>query len=311
MIFELVIIGAGPAATAAAVYAARKRIKTAIVAREVGGQSAVSNAIYNWIGTRQISGTDFGRALRTHIEEYTTAEHTLTLLLGSEVERVEKTDDGFSIHLSGKDSLSAKSVLVATGSRRRKLDIPGADAFEQKGVMYCATCDGPLFSGMPVAVIGGGNAAFDGALQLSAYASSVTLLHRGDTFRADPITVMETRKLPTVTILTNVEPVEIRGEQFVSSLTYKKKETGEIVELPVNAVFVEIGQLPNTELVRGVVPLDEHGKIIVDPMNQRTATAGVWAAGDCTNGLYHQNNIAAGDAVKAIEDVYLWLKTGK
>lgn len=311
MQYDLIIIGAGPAATAAAVYAARKRLKTVVIAEEVGGQSSVSSAIYNWIGTPEISGTDLAKALRTHMEEYTTPGHTLTLMIGNRVESVKKTEGGFEIHIAGKDSLTTRTVLIASGSRRRKLQVPGADTFEHKGVMYCATCDGPLFSGMPVAVIGGGNAAFDGTLQLSAYASHVTLLHRSDSFRADQITIEETKKLSNVTILTNVEPTEIKGEQFVTAIVYKNKITDEVTELPVNAVFVEIGQLPNTELAHEVVSIDDYGKIIVDPMNQRTYTPGIWAAGDCTNGLYHQNNIAAGDAVKAIEDIYTWLKTHK
>jgi NADH-dependent peroxiredoxin subunit F len=308
---DLVIIGGGPAACAAAVYAARKRIQTVLIAEEVGGQSSVSHTIYNWIGTPEISGADLAKNLKTHIEGYTGPEHTLTTKLGSRVETIEKTDTGFKVIISGMDAVETKSVLIASGSRRRRLEVSGADTFEHKGVMYCATCDGPLFSDMPVAVVGGGNAALEAVLQLAQYTSHVTLLHRSESFRADPITVEEVRKLENVTIHTNVEFSEITGDQFVSSIRFKLKETGEEINLPVNAVFVEIGQLPNTELAKNITTLDDHGKVIVDPVNQRTHTPGIWAAGDCTNGLYHQNNIAAGDAVKAIEDLYIWLKTGK
>jgi alkyl hydroperoxide reductase subunit F len=305
--YDLVIIGGGPAAAAAAVYAARKRLTTLVVAEEIGGQSAVSDTIFNWIGTPEVGGTELAENLRKHMEYYTTSEHTLTLSIGHRVTGVEKTAEGFSVS-TAKEAFSTKSVLVTTGSRHRHLEVPGAAEFEHKGIMYCATCDGPLFTGQPVAVIGGGNAALEAVLQLSAYASHVTLIHRSSEFRADEITVEKVKALPTVTILTNATLTSITGDMFVGGLTYKHSGSETTQEVPVNAVFVEIGQIPNTDIVEGVVTLDEYKKVVVDPLNQRTSTEGIWAAGDCTNGLYHQNNIAAGDAVKAIEDLYIWLK---
>jgi NADH-dependent peroxiredoxin subunit F len=307
MQYDLVIIGGAPAGAAAAVYAARKRLRTLVVAEAFGGQSAVSETIYNWIGTPALSGAQLAKNLEAHVMEYTKDGHTLDVKKGIRAEMIRKADRGFSVTLSDGTLVETKTVLVATGSRRRKLDTPGADTFEHKGVMYCATCDGPLFSGMPVAVIGGGNAALEAALQLSQYASHVTLLHRSASFRADEITVHEVEKLENVSIYRNVKLMEVKGETFVSSIVYNIN--GETIELPVNGIFVEIGQLPNTDLAKEVAATDEHGKIIVDPMNQRTTTPGIWAAGDCTNGLYHQNNIASGDAVKAIEDLYIWIKT--
>ena len=308
MQYELIIVGAGPAACAAAVYAARKRIQTLLVAEEVGGQSSVSDTIFNWIGTPEIGGGELAANLKKHIEYYTTPEHTLTLKLGVRVEKIEATSGGFSV-TAGTESFSTKSVLVATGSAHRKLDVLGAKEFDHKGIMYCATCDGPLFGGQPVAVAGGGNAALEAVLQLSQYASHVTLLHRSDNYRADQITVDNVSKLANVTLKKNVQLMEIKGDKFVNAVVYKENE--EVIELPISALFVEIGQIPNTNFAKDVVTLTDDGKVIVDPMNQRTQTLGIWAAGDCTNGLYHQNNIAAGDAVKAIEDLYIWLKTGK
>lgn len=312
MNYDLIIIGGGPAGTAAAVYAARKRLKTLIIVEEIGGQSAVSDTIYNWIGTPEIGGGELAESFKKHIEAYTTSDNTLTLVHGARAESVQKNDNGFII-TTPKESYATKSVLVVTGSRHRHLEVPGAETFEHKGILYCATCDGPLFSGQPVAVIGGGNAALEAVLQLSAYASHVTLLHRSNEFRADAITVEKVRSLPNVTLLTNVTLTEITGIEFVGGLLYKNNLSGSSgtttnESLAVNAIFVEIGQLPNTDLVKDVVTLDEYKKIVVDPTNQRTSTLGIWAAGDCTNGLYHQNNIAAGDAVKAIEDLYVWLK---
>lgn len=308
MHYELIIIGGGPAACAAAVYAARKRIQTLLIAEEIGGQSSVSDTIFNWIGTPEIGGGELAASLKKHIEYYTTPEHTLTLKIGARVSTIAKTNEGFAVS-TDTESFSTKSVLIATGSSHRKLSVPGAAEFDHKGIMYCATCDGPLFGGMPVVVMGGGNAALEAALQLSQYASHTTLLHRSENFRADQITVDNVSKLSNVTLKKNIELLEIKGEKFVTGVVYK--EHGEIVELPTSAVFVEIGQIPSTSFAKDVVPLTEDGKVIVDPMNQRTQTLGIWSAGDCTNGLYHQNNIAAGDAVKAIEDLYVWLKTGK
>ncbi len=311
MIYDLTIIGGGPAASAAAVYAARKRLRTMVIAEEFGGQSAVSETIYNWIGTPSIGGSELASNLQKHVEQYTTPEHTLTLALGKRATKIQQIEGGFVVTAGDDNTVTTKSVLIASGSRHRKLDVLGAVDFEHKGIMYCATCDGPLFSGMPVAVAGGGNAALEAVLQLAQYASHVTLIHRSDTFKADPITVEEVAKLSNVTLLTNTAINEIKGEIFVSSVVYTNKESTESVELPVNALFVEIGQIPNTDYARGLVELTEIGTVVVDPRNQRTSTPGIWAAGDCTDGLYHQNNIAAGDAVKAIEDLYVWIKTGQ
>lgn len=310
MIYDLVIIGGGPAATSAAIYSARKRLQTLVIAEEIGGQSSVSNEIYNWIGTPKISGMELANSFKKHMEEYVKENHTLKLATGARVERIEKKDGVFEITKSNGEKVESRSVLITTGSRRRKLEAKGAQEFENKGVVYCATCDGPLFSGMPTVVVGGGNAALDAVLQLSQYVSHVTLIHRSEKFNADEITVEEVRKLANVDIKTSTEIVEIKGDKFVSSVVYKNKD-GEMVEIPVNAVFVEIGQLPNTDFLKGFVEMDSYNKIVVNPMNQRTSVEGIWSAGDCTNGLYHQNNIAAGDAVKAIEDLYVWIKTGK
>jgi alkyl hydroperoxide reductase subunit F len=161
---------------------------------------------------------------------------------------------------------------------------------------------------MDVAVVGGGNAGFETAAQLLAYAKSVTLLHRGENYTADPVTVQKVLAHPNMTGLLNAEPTAVVGEKFVTGLKYKDKKTGEEKTLAVPGVFVEIGLMPSTEYVKNLVELDKIGRVKVDPRTQRTSIQGVWAAGDCTDGLYHQNNIAAGDAVKAIEDIYLFLR---
>ncbi|MEK7515523.1 MAG: FAD-dependent oxidoreductase, partial [Patescibacteria group bacterium] len=215
---------------------------------------------------------------------------------------------GFTAKTKSAKEFTAKAVLIATGAGRRKLDVPGAEKFENKGVTYCASCDGPLFGGMDVAVIGGGNAGFETALQLLAYAKSVTLIHRHKEFKADPITVEKARAHPNMRIIAHAEPTEILGEKFVTGLKYADKDSGDIKELVVSGVFVEAGVIPSTGFAEGLVSLDPIKRIKVDPKNQRTSVEGVWAAGDATDELYHQNNISAGDGVKALEDIYLWIK---
>jgi len=303
---DLIVIGGGPAGISASVYAARKRLKTFLITEEVGGQSTVSEGIENWIGSPKISGSDLAKSFSAHLDAV--KSDMVTPALGERVVSLEKIAGGFLVKTKSGTEFSAKAVLIASGAGRRKLTIPGADTFENKGVTYCASCDGPLFSGMDVAVIGGGNAGFETALQLLAYAKSVTLIHRYKEFKADAVTVEKARAHATMHLLAPAEPIEVLGEQFVRGLKYKDSETGEIKELAVSGVFAEIGVIPNTDYAKGIVALDEIQRIKTDPRNQRTSVEGIWAAGDCTDELYHQNNIAAGDGVKALEDIYLWIK---
>lgn len=303
---DLIIIGGGPAGVAAGVYASRKRLKSVLIADEFGGQSIVSEGIENWIGTPVISGEDLKKSLKKHLETY--AGEVLSIHEGSRVERLEPVSGGFRATTVAGDAFEAKAVLIASGASRRKLMVPGADTFENKGVTYCASCDGPLFSDMDVAVVGGGNAGLETAAQLLAYAKSVTLIHRHAELKGDAITVEKVLAHPNMKAICNSEPVEVTGEKFVNGLKLRERTTGEETTLPVTGVFVEIGVMPSTSFAAGLVDLDTVGRIITDPKNQHTSVEGIWAAGDCTDELYHQNNIAAGDAVKALEDIYLWVK---
>jgi len=305
--YDLIILGAGPAGTAAGVYAARKKLKTLLIAEEFGGQSVVSETIYNWIGSPEISGNDLAKSFKDHLEYYNDGE-TLTLQSGARAESISKGEDGiFTITDSKGAHFQAKTVFIGTGSARRKLPAEGADRLEHKGLTYCASCDGPLFSGMDVVVVGGGNAGFESAAQLLAYCKSVTLLHRGDEYKADPITVEKVLAHPNMTGVLNASTLEITGEKFVDGLVYEDKNTKEQTKLDIKGVFVEIGQIPNSTIAEGVVDLNQYNQIVADPYTQKTSTKGVWAAGDVTDVKYHQNNISAGDAVKALEDIYNYL----
>ncbi|MFH1178343.1 MAG: FAD-dependent oxidoreductase [bacterium] len=304
--YDLIIIGGGPAGVATGVYAARKHLKTILIAEEIGGQSVVSDGIENWVGTPKISGVDLAKSLRAHLDAV--KGDMVTLALGECVVSLCKTAGGFSVKTETDKEFSARAILIASGAGRRKLSVSGAEKFENKGITYCASCDGLLFAGQDVAVIGGGNAGFETALQLLAYAKSVTLIHRHAEFKADPITIEKARAHQNMHIIAHAEPTEVVGEQFVTGLKYKDKDSGEEKEIAVSGIFVETGVAPNTNFVEKLVELDSIKRIKTDPHNQRASVEGIWAAGDCTDELYHQNNIAAGDGVKALEDIYLWIK---
>jgi alkyl hydroperoxide reductase subunit F len=305
-LFDLAIIGGGPAGVAGGIYAARKKIKTIFITENFRNQSVVSDNIQNWIGTVSISGEDLASNLEKHLKAC--AGENVEIKEKETVINLEKNTDGNFTITSDKNKYNAKSVLIASGSIRRKIKIKGAEEFEGKGITYCATCDAPMYSGLDIAVIGGGNSAFESASQLLAYAKSVTILQRSD-FKADPITIKKVLSDPRIKAVANVDLVEVKGDKFVSGISYKDKTTGEEKELAIQGIFVEIGANPSVEYIKnGLVKLNEKEEIIVDPKTQKTSEEGVWSAGDCTDGLYKQNNIAVGDAIKALENIYSWLK---
>jgi len=318
IIYDLAILGGGPAGCAGAVYAARKKLKTALVTDSFGGQSIVSETIYNWIGTPEISGNDLAKSLESHVRAY---PDDVSIFL-SLIQSITRQGNIYTITTIAGDSIQSRTILYTLGSKRRRLEALNADKFEHRGLTYCASCDGPLFTDQDVVVVGGGNAAFESALQLLAYCKSVTLLHRSEHFRADEITVNAAMSHPNFKAVTSVTVQEILGDKLVSGIRYSTP-AGETT-LPCPGIFVEIGQLPNTDLIRSLAReqdigfeesvrveprlINPFGQLITDPRTGRTALSSLWAAGDCTDCLYHQNNIAAGDAVRALEDLYIWTK---
>jgi alkyl hydroperoxide reductase subunit F len=306
IIYDLAIIGGGPAGVAAGVYAARKKIKTIFLTESFHSQSTVSDNIQNWIGNVSISGPKLAEDLEKHLRAY--ADNIVEIKTGSRVKSLEKISDDLFLIKTVHGEYKSKTVLIASGSSRKKLEVKGAEEFENRGITYCATCDGPLFSDMDVAVIGGGNSAFESALQLAEYTKSVTILQRSN-FRADPITINKALENPKIKAIPNTEILEIKGDKFVSAIVYKEKESGKIIELPIKGVFVEIGANPSVDyIMKGLVELNERDQIIIDHKTHRTSQKGIWAAGDCTDSLYRQNNIAVGDAIKALENIFYYLK---
>lgn len=301
--YDLVIIGGGPAGAAAGVYAARKKIKTAVITGEFGGQSLVSADVQNWIGTKSISGLDLAKSFEEHLR----AQDGLDILKGEWVEGVEKKQSGFIVRTKSGKNLDTKTVLVVSGSSRKKLGVPGEAKLDGKGVAYCSTCDAPVFSGQEVAVIGGGNAGLEAVVDLLPYASKIYLLEYGDKLKGDPLTQEKIKNNSKVEIITKAKTLEILGDEFVSGLKYEDLAGGGEKELKVTGVFVEIGAIPNAGPVKDLVKTNALGEIVVDHKTQITSCEGIWAAGDVSDVLYKQNNISAGDAVKAVLNIYEYL----
>lgn len=303
MLYDLVIIGGGPGGVAAGVYAARKKMRCAIVAGDFGGASKVSADIQNWIGTKSVSGYDWSKMLEDHLR----VQEGIDIIHPDLVEKVSKIDGGFSVATKSGKKLDTKTILVTTGSARKKLNIPGEKEFDGKGVVYCSTCDAPIFQGKVVAVIGGGNAGLEAVLDADPYATKIYLLEFADQLKGDAVTQEKLRKNSKVEIITNAKTLEILGNKFVTGLKYEDMKSGHVKELNLDGVFVEIGAYPNVGFIKDLVETNEFGEIIVDHKTQATSMPGVWAAGDASDVLYKQNNISAGDAIKAVLNIVDYL----
>jgi alkyl hydroperoxide reductase subunit F len=297
---DLVIIGGGPAGVAAGVYAARKKIKTLLIAESFGGQSLVSADVQNWIGTKSISGFDLAQNLEQHLK----AQEDIEILEGDLASGIEKTADGFVVKTRDGKSFDTKYVFLASGSRRRRLGVPGEDKFEGKGVVYCSICDAPLFKDKTVAVVGGGNAGLEAVIDLLPYAKKIYLIVRSGALKGDAVTQEKVATHANVEVVYNATTSEILGDNFVTGLKYLDSADNSSKEISLDGVFVEIGAVPNSEFVKGLVNLNERGEVVVDHKTQQSSMSGIWAAGDVSDVLYKQNNISAGDAVKAILNIY-------
>ncbi len=305
--FDLIIIGGGPAGISAGIYAGRKKMKTALVTDFFGGQSVVSADIQNFIGIPSISGF----ALAEQMEKHVRAQEDVEIIDGDRAvsveERMENGKKWFVIKTQNGKTLEGKTLLMTAGSKRRKLNIPGEKEFDGKGVAYCATCDAPMFKDKKVIVVGGGNAGLESARDLLEYAREVYIFEYKDTLKGDPITIEKIQSSPKAKIITGVQLLEITGDTLVREVKYKIVKTGDEKTIDVDGVFVEIGWIPNSDLVRELVKLNGMGEIEVDHKTQKTSHPRIWAAGDIADVLYKQNNISIGDAVKAVLNIHDYL----
>lgn len=292
--FDVLVVGGGPAGAAAAIYAARKGIRTGIVADRFGGQVLDTMSIENFISVTHTEGPKLARAMETHVRDY-----DAEIMSGQQAVKLERTSKGFKVELVSGATLTSTSVILSTGARWRKMGVPGEEQYINKGVAFCPHCDGPLFKGKRIAVIGGGNSGVEAAIDLAGLVSHVTLLEFDKTLRADEVLQRKLKSLPNVTILTSAKTTEVTGDgKRVNGLVYEDRISGEKHNVALEGVFVQIGLVPNTEWLKGTLSLNDRGEIITDN-HGATSVPGVFAAGDCTTAPYKQIVIAMGEGARS------------
>ncbi len=295
--FDVLVVGGGPAGASAAIYAARKGIRTGVAAERFGGQVLDTMAIENFISVQETEGPKLARALEEHVRQY---EVDIMNLQRASALVPAKTAGGLhEVRFESGASLKAKTVILATGARWREMGVPGEQEYKAKGVCFCPHCDGPLFKGKRVAVIGGGNSGVEAAIDLAGIVSHVTLLEFDSKLRADAVLQRKLYSLPNVNVITSALTSEVKGDgQKVTGLVYKDRDSGEFHTVDLEGIFVQIGLLPNTDWLKGSVELSPRGEIIVDARGE-TSLPGIFAAGDVTTVPYKQIIIAVGEGAKA------------
>jgi alkyl hydroperoxide reductase subunit F len=295
-LYDIIIIGAGPAGMTAGVYAARKKLKTLIISKDIGGQASWSSDIENYLGFSMITGPDLVKKFEDHLEEF---KEDLELRISiSGIKDIKKNGKNFVVTTGDGKSETAKAIIIAGGKVPRMLGVPGEKEFLNRGVAYCAYCDGPLFKGKDVAIIGGGNSALDSALNVSKIVKQIYIINITKELNGDKVMIDKVMDLPHVRVMNNTEAVAIEGENTVSSIRIKSRDGGLQKDLPVSGVFIEVGSLPATEYLKGLVKLNRHSEIIIDEYNM-TSVAGIFAAGDITTVIEKQIITAAGEGAKA------------
>ncbi len=294
--FDVLVVGGGPAGAAAAIYAARKGIRTGVAAERFGGQVLDTMAIENFISVKETEGPKLARALEEHVREYEV--DIMNLQRASQL--IPAGEDGLHrVRFDNGGELKAKTLILATGARWREMNVPGEQEYRGRGVAYCPHCDGPLFKGKRVAVIGGGNSGVEAAIDLAGIVAHVTLLEFGEDLRADAVLQRKLNSLPNVRVLKMAQTTEVKGDgQKVTGLVYKDRTSDEVHNVELEGIFVQIGLLPNSEWLKGTLELSRFGEIIVDAKGQ-TSIPGVFAAGDVTTVPYKQIVIAVGEGAKA------------
>ena len=299
--YDLIIIGGGPAAISAGIYAARKKMKTLLICKNWGGQALLAPLVENYAGVEPISGAELTERMVKQLKK-----NEIEIKEGLGVKKVKLVDNGLAIEAQTENgSERAKTLIIATGAMPRKLGLSNEEKFIGKGVIFCATCDAPLFKNKNVAVIGGGNSAVNTAIETAVYAEKVYLLARS-VLRADEVLQDKIKKSDKIEIITGTPIKEIKGDKFVSGLVYQDSASGEEKEISVEGIFISIGFIPNSFLVKDVVKLNERGEIIIDCYNT-TSRHNIFAAGDVSGVLYKQIIIAAGEGAKAVLSAYQYI----
>lgn len=295
-IYDLIIIGAGPAGMTAGVYAARKKLKTLIISKDIGGQAAWSSDIENYLGFSMVTGADLVNKFEHHLEEFKEDVELRVVIAG--IKKIVKKSKTFVVEIGDGNKEEARAIILAGGKVPRELGVDGEKEYLNKGVTYCAWCDGPLFKNKDVAIIGGGNSALDSALNVSKIVNQIYLINITPELTGDPVMIDRVLAMPKIRVLNNTEVVGIEGHKTVESLRIKSRDGGLEKDLPVSGIFIEIGFLPATEYLKDLIKLNKLGEIIIDKENM-TSVKGIFAAGDITDVLEKQIITAAGEGAKA------------
>jgi thioredoxin-disulfide reductase len=297
---DLIIIGAGPAALTAGIYAARKKLKVLMLAEKPSWQLSSAPTIENYPGFKSVLGAELLKKMQEQLELHSVNIKNL------KIERIKPKEGGFIVFAGGTE-FHAKAIIIASGKNPRLLNVPGEKEFIGKGVGYCVTCDGPIFSGKEVAVIGGGNAGLEAAIELQRYAKKVYLLEETDILKGDEVNQDKLKDGGKTEFIFGAKIKEIKGEKFVSGIVYQDVKSGVDKELPVSGLFVEIGSIPSSDFIGKLADINEGGEIVVNQKTNETKTPGIFAAGDVTDGIYKQIVIACGDGAKAALSAYSYL----
>ncbi len=300
-LYDVIIIGAGPAGLSAAVYTARKQLATLLVSKDIGGQTLLTEDIENYIGYQYITGRELAEKFDRQVRQF-----PIDVNVGETVEKVTAEKSQFSVVTQSNAETAGRSVIVCSGKRSRPLNVPGEREFTGRGVSYCATCDAPLFSGRDVAVVGGGNSALEAVMDLSKVAKRVYIIHRKDSFRGDPILLEKIERAERVIPIYEHQVEEIQGDTQVRGMVLRSVSTQEKREVKVGGVFIEVGLIPNSEFMRGLVQLNDNAEIVVN-CACHTSFPGVFAAGDVTTVPEKQIVVAAGEGAKAALSAHRFL----
>lgn len=302
--YDVVVIGGGPAGLTAAIYLARKKLKTLMLTKDLGGQAAWSSDVENYLGFTMISGAELTKHFQDHLAEF---KDDITLrLLREGIRSVTKVNTGFVVTMADGTQETSRSVIIASGKTPKKLGVPGEEELLNKGVTYCAWCDGPLFKNKAVVIVGGGNSALDAALSIEKLAKGITIVNNTDNLTGDEVMIEKVMASPHIRVMNHASLTKIEGDTLVRSAVVKDDQTGLEKQLMVDGVFIEIGSIPSTDCVQGLVKLNELGEIVIDKQNM-SSVPGIFAAGDVTDVLEKQIIVAAGEGSKAAIQCAMWL----
>jgi thioredoxin-disulfide reductase len=312
MIYDLIIIGGGPAGITSGIYATRKYLRTLLITKDFEGQIFDSPKVENYPGFAEISGAEISKKFKNHLLKFSSLSREpeageIKIIENVSIKEIKEGEKGkFETKTENGKKFISKTIIIASGASPRNLEVPGAEKFEGKGISFCETCDGPFFKDKIVAVVGGGNSGIQSAIELSGYAKRVYLLEEKEKMLGDEILVQRLKE--KAEIITNIQIKEIKGNNFVEKILYLDKNDNKEKEIEVSGIFIKTGQVPNSDFVKDFLEINEGGQIIVNTATMRTSKKGIFAAGDVTNIPQKQYIIAAGDGAKAALSAYQFLK---